>query len=149
MSSAKDPDGGHGEKLTRKQELAIAALLSSPTIEAAAVQAGVAVATLRRWLKDAPFIVEYRTARRQVVEAAVGRLQQASGNAVEALSRNLNCGNAGNEIRAALGVLDQAYRGTELLDLAERLERLGADRSLFEKGQNAARNRRRRARSRT
>ena len=37
---------GHGEKLTRKQEAAIAALLLQPTITAAAAAVGIGEATL-------------------------------------------------------------------------------------------------------
>jgi len=43
---------GHGEKLSRKQEQAIAALLTCPTIEQAAKAAGVGETTLWRWLQD-------------------------------------------------------------------------------------------------
>jgi len=43
---------GHGEKLTRKQDAAIGALLSKPTITGAAGAVGVGEATLRRWLKE-------------------------------------------------------------------------------------------------
>ena len=41
---------GHGEKQTRKQEQAIAALLGCATIELAAEATGVAPITLKRWL---------------------------------------------------------------------------------------------------
>ncbi len=39
---------GHGQKLTRKQEALIAALLTEPTHAAAAARAGVSEATLHR-----------------------------------------------------------------------------------------------------
>jgi hypothetical protein len=39
---------GHGEKLTRKQEAAIAALLSEPTVEAAAARAEIGHQTLKQ-----------------------------------------------------------------------------------------------------
>ena len=44
-------DSGHGEKLTRKKELAIVALLTEPTITKAASSAGISEATLRRWMR--------------------------------------------------------------------------------------------------
>ena len=53
---------GHGEKLTRKQDAAIGALLSQPTISAAAQSVGLGEATLRRWLKDPGFLAAYRSA---------------------------------------------------------------------------------------
>ena len=115
-----------GERRGRRprQEAAIAALLAEPTIEAAATKAGVGESTLRRWLAEPGFKAAYRTARRLVVEAAIGRLQQAATEAVDALSRNLTCGNAAVEVGAAKAILDQSIKAVELVDLAERVEAL-------------------------
>jgi hypothetical protein len=115
---------GHGTKLDRKREQAIAALLSEPTVEAAAKKARVGYRTLKEWLRDPGFLADYRAARRDVVEAAVVRLQQMTLGAALTLHRNLTCGKAGDEVRAAIAVLDQAFRGTELLDLAGQLAEL-------------------------
>jgi len=115
---------GHGEKRSRRQEQAIAALLAEPTIEAAAVRAGVSANTLGRWLQDAAFLSAYRDARRAVVESAIARIQGATSEAVDALRRNLTCGRPGDEIRAAVAILAHAARGVELLDLAARLDTL-------------------------
>jgi hypothetical protein len=111
-------------KLNRKQEALIAALLTEPTHAAAATKAGVSEATLHRWLHLPAFQAAYRLARRGIVETAIGRLQQSTGKAVEALERNLACGHPGNEIRAALGILDHAVKAVELVDLVERVEEL-------------------------
>src|SRR5262245_66632042 len=78
--------GGHGEKLTRWQDVAIACLLSEPSIKRAAKKAGLDESTLRGWLKLPGFAAAYRQARRQVVEQAVGRRQRASGKAVGTLA---------------------------------------------------------------
>ncbi len=115
---------GHGEKLSRKQEAAIAALLSAPTIKDAARGCDVSEVTLWRWLQLAEFAAAYRAARRQVVERAVSELQAATGEAVETLKRNLHCEQANVEIRAAQIILEQAIKGVELIDLQERIERL-------------------------
>jgi transposase len=115
---------GHGNKLDSKQELAIAALLSMPTQRRAAAKVGVSLSTLSRWLGQPEFRDAYRQARRRLVDDAVARLQRASGKAVEALVRNLKAPKAADQIRAALGVLEQAWKGTELADLLERLEQL-------------------------
>src|SRR5450759_4078676 len=72
---------GHGEKLGRKQEEAIAALLSQRNIEEAARAAGVGTRTLIRWLKLPDFGKEYRKARREAVHQSVARMQQATGAA--------------------------------------------------------------------
>jgi hypothetical protein len=110
--------------MTRKQDAAIAALLTEPTIEAAALKAEVAYSSLRGWLRLPDFQAAYRAARRSVVEAALARLQQATGAAVDTLQRNLTCGKSGDEIKAAVAVLDHAVKAVEVLDLAERIAAL-------------------------
>lgn len=115
---------GYGEKISRKQEAAIAALLRDPTIKQAARAVGVGEVTLWRWLKQEGFSAAYKVARRQVVEAAIGYLQEATVEAAATLRRNLTCGQPAVEVRAALGLLEQALQGQELLDISDRLEAL-------------------------
>jgi hypothetical protein len=42
----------------------------------------------------------------------------------ETLERNLTCGHPGSEIRAALGILDNAVKAVELMDVVERVDQL-------------------------
>jgi hypothetical protein len=76
---------GHGQKLTGKHEALIAALLNERTHAAAAAKAGVSEATLPRWLRLPAFRAGYLQARRELVEGAVGRIQAATGQAVDTL----------------------------------------------------------------
>ena len=115
---------GHGDKLSRTQEKAIASLLSTRTIGEAAKVCGINDATMWRWLQLPDFQAAYRAARRQVVERAITELQAATGEAVETLKRNLSCGKPEAENRAAQIILEQAVKGVELIDLQERVERL-------------------------
>ena len=115
---------GHGEKLTRKQEQAIGALLSEQTLGAASEQAGVSEATLRRWLKLPDFLAAYREARRQVMEKAIAQLQQSSWAASTTLIRLLASGSDSVRLRAAQTILEQANKGLELIDFEERLTAL-------------------------
>lgn len=108
----------------RQYDLAIAFLLIEPTIAAAAGRAGVSEGTLIRWMKEPEFQVAYRQARREVVERSIGRLQQASGEAVETLQRNLKCGAPPAEIAAARAILDKAIQGLEVSDLRSKVARL-------------------------
>lgn len=124
--------------LTRKQESAIASLLSTTTIKEAAAQAGIGEVTLWRWLQEQEFAAAYRAARRQVVERAISELQSATGEAVEALKRNLACENPAVEIRAARIIIEQAIKGVELVDLQERVERLEGLLEEQEKGRKRA-----------
>jgi hypothetical protein len=57
---------------------------------------------------------------------AVARLQSGAGEAVDALRRKLSCGRPGDEMRAAVAIIDHAARGVELLDLTDRIEALEA-----------------------
>jgi hypothetical protein len=112
---------GHGEKLSRRREAALAALLSEPTLGQAADKAGVSERTLRAWLKLPDFLAD-RDARRQVVEGAIARLQQATNQAVDTLCDLLGGDTpAPTRARAALGILDQAAKGVALLDHDERI----------------------------
>jgi hypothetical protein len=112
--------------MSRKQELAIAALLREPTIEAAAKAVGIAPITLLRWLQVPEFRVAYREARRQVVEGAIAYLQAATNEAVETLRKVMVDGEApaSSRVSAARIVLETAIRGVELLDLEVRVEQL-------------------------
>jgi len=117
---------GHGEKLTRKQDQAVAALLAEPTLAAAAARCGVGQTTLWRWLQDPAFNEAYRSARRTVVDATIATLQQAAGEAVACLRRNLTCGRPGVEVRAATTILEQVLGTSDRADLEARLRRLEA-----------------------
>src|SRR5438128_6187433 len=72
---------GFGEKLGRKKEAAVLALLSSRNVEEAARAAGVTARTLFRWQKEPEFDAAYREARRAAVSQANARIQQAAGAA--------------------------------------------------------------------
>jgi hypothetical protein len=115
---------GHGDKLSRKQEQALAALLELPTIAAAADKVGIGERTLRNWLKLPAFQAAWRDARRQVVEESVALLQRIAAKAVATVHRNLDCNKPAVEVAAAFGVLDRAVKGVELVELVERIEAL-------------------------
>ena len=112
---------GHGEKLTRKQDAAIGALLSQSTISAAAQSVGLGEATLRRWLKEPDFLGAYRATRRDALEHCVALLQKAGSAAVEALQQSLQATSEGVRLRAACAILDYSMKGAELLDLETRI----------------------------
>ena len=117
---------GLGENLTRKQEEALVALLSEPTVSAAAEKIGVNEVTLWRWLKLPDFRNAYRAARREAVEKSIAQLQQSSWAASTTLIRLLASGSDSVRLRAATTILDQANKGVETLDFEERLAALEA-----------------------
>lgn len=117
----------NGTKRSRKHEAAIAALLREPTLLAAAQAIGVNEQTLRRWLKDPAFAADYKAARRQTLELAVGALHDLAGEAVLTLRQTLTADvPAAVRVRAALGILERAFAGAEMLDLDARVEALEA-----------------------
>jgi hypothetical protein len=107
--------------MERLQERAVAALLDRPTVSEAAAAVGIDESTLGVWLRDSAFQAAYAVARREILERTVARLLAVTGEAVEALRRNLGCGKPAAEIRAATAILDHAARGVEAVDLAEQI----------------------------
>jgi hypothetical protein len=117
---------GHGEKMSRRQEQAIAALLTEDTVEQAATKAKVPYRTLKHWLTLPAFQTAYRQARTQLLERVVSRLLTATTEAVATLKRNLTCGKPGVEVRSALAIIQQGLHGVETLDLEAELAELRA-----------------------
>jgi len=114
-----------GGKQDRKREVAIPAQLSKPTIAEAAQVAGIGERTLRHWLRDdRNFKTAYQEARHQAIQTAVGQLQGLLAKATDTLARTMTCGSPAVETRAALAVIEQAFKGAETLDLLERVEAL-------------------------
>lgn len=113
---------GHGEKLTRRRDQAVVALLREPTIGEAARAIGVGEATLGRWLQDDDFRTAYQDACRQLFDHTLAELQRATNEAVQTLVRTLRCGTPSVELKAAEGVLRWADRAVELADIQERLK---------------------------
>ncbi len=70
----------------------------------------------------APAVIE--AGRLKVLSGATSQLCDATADAVATLRRNLTCGNPQAEIRAAQMVLELAYRGVEVEELAARIDEL-------------------------
>ena len=118
LSGRKTQLEGHGQKLTGKQEAVIAALLTEPTYATAAAKAGICETTLYRWMHIPSFRAAYRRARRELIEAAIGRIQAATGQAVETLLSVARQGKRESDrVRAATALLDHACRGLEQADV--------------------------------
>ena len=114
---------GHGAKFGRKQEEAIAALLSQRSIEEAARAVSLNPNTLLRWLQLSEFRDAYLKARREVVHQSVARMQQATGAAAITVLKLMTDPNvpAAVRLRAAESVFGVAMKGIEIEDLDARL----------------------------
>jgi hypothetical protein len=119
---------GHGQKLSRKEEAAISALLTQGTLAEAASLAGIGEATLRRWLQHEDFQAAYRRARRETVSQAVAHLQRVSGEAVETLRTIMQDDQKPSSARvtAARVILELSIKAVELEDLEVRIAALEA-----------------------
>ena len=112
-----------GSILGRKQEDAIAALLTQRNVEEAARAAGIGTRTLLRWLKLPEFQAAYRQARREAFGQAVARLQQGASAAATTLLKTMidPATPASVRVRAAECVMNQATKAIEIEGLEARL----------------------------
>jgi hypothetical protein len=113
--------------LSRKQQKALSALVSQPTLTLAAAQASITERTLYRWLaEEGAFRAEYRRLQRELVSNATYQLAKASNNAVNCLISVMNDGDAppAARVSAAKLILEMAYRGIEMDDLGARITSL-------------------------
>ena len=106
------------------REQALTALLESASITEAAEKSGLSPKTIRRYLEDKDFAEEYRSARRQLFEQNIVRLQSLHAGAVATLERNLSCNNPSVEVRAAQIIIEGNRKDFETLDILERLEKM-------------------------
>ena len=110
------------------KERAIAALLTEPTLQAAADRAGISYTTLWRYMQQDDFQRAYRSARRDALAQATARLQAVATEAVEALRDVLNNARYSPyaRVQAAKAILDLAYRASEIEDVQDRIVALEA-----------------------
>jgi len=117
---------GHGNKLSRKKEQAIIALLEAPTVKEAAKMVKINPATLYKWMALPEFEEAYRKARHRAMGEAIARLQQASSKAVATLWDVMGDQEAtpASRVTAARAVLELGMRGTEIEVIEVRLKQL-------------------------
>ncbi len=115
-----------GSILGRKQEDAIAALLTQRNLEEAARTAGIGARTLLRWLKLPEFQAAYRKARRDAYGQCFARLQQGSSAAATTLLKLMLdvATPPSTRARCAETVLNQATKAIEMEDIEARVAEL-------------------------
>jgi hypothetical protein len=117
---------GYGEKINRKKEQAISALLSQPTLKAAAEVAGIGEKTLWRWLQNEDFQDAFMEVRRQLVQQVLSNIQRSMSKAVNTLLEVMDDPDspASSKVQAARSIIDVGLKGLELEDFELRLSRL-------------------------
>ena len=123
---------GHGSKFGRKQEEAIAALLTHASVPDAARSIGIGVTTLLRWLQMPEFEAAHRKALRAVFSQAMARLQQNAAAAAQTILKIMVDPNmpASSRLRAADMALEYSLKGIELEDLQVRVSQLEREAGL-------------------
>jgi|SRR5579871_500697 len=117
-------------KLPAKQQQALLALLASASVREAAQRAHVSLRTLYRWLaEDARFQASYRSVRRQLMDQALGCLQDSVGKSVETLAQiaHTRMAPAASRVAACRALLEYGFKGDELAavwHLEERVRHL-------------------------
>lgn len=111
--------------LTLKQEKAIIALMTQPTLQEAAQSIGVSYVTINNWLKNPFFNQEFKRMRDKSLDSALGKIQNSSNNAVNVLIDIMNdeSKNANVRVNAAKIIIDFSMRIRDS-DVAIQLEKL-------------------------
>lgn len=113
-------------KLNAKQEKAIMALLTEPTIGQAAEKAGIGETTLYRWMKEEEFDQAYKEARNHAFSQTISRIQQSTSNAVNTLNEIMENKEspASSRVTAAKTVLEMAIKAHEIENVVSRLDEM-------------------------
>ena len=110
-------------KETNKEKV-LAALIETSSVREAAKVSGISEATIYNYLRDSEFKDGYRNARRQTVESAIAKMQNAASEAVDRLKELQHCENPAVASRCAQIIYESSVKGMETLDFLERLEAL-------------------------
>ena len=116
----------HGAKFGRKQEEAVAALLTQRNIDEAAKAVGIATNTLLKWMKLPDFQKAYREARRAAFSQSIARLQQGTSAAATTLIKLLLDPNTPASVRARVAdsIFAHAAKAIEIEDIDARVSEL-------------------------
>jgi len=117
---------GHGAKLGRKKEEAIAALLVHRNTEEAARAVGIAPKTLLRWQQIPEFQSAFRAAKWAAYSQSIGRLHQMSTAAVSTLGKVMVDPSTppAVKVRAADSILNHTVKAVETEIVETRLTEL-------------------------
>lgn len=124
--------------LPPKQQAALDALLTEPTVAKAAQKIGITERTLYRWMNEPAFARVYAQHRRQAFGQAVALTQRYAPVAVQTLAKLMLDATvpASDRIKAATAILRLGREGIEIDDLQHRVAEL---ESLHEAQQEAQR----------
>jgi AcrR family transcriptional regulator len=107
-----------------REDQALLALISEPTIAKAAEASGISQATLFRYLQDKEFRAEYQRQKRTLLDAALSDLHAAAGDAVACLVEIMTDTKVtpAARVAAARAVLGYSIDTAKIEDVIRRLE---------------------------
>lgn len=111
----------------QKDEVVIAALISTPTIKKASEVCGVSERNIYRHLQDAAFKAKYDKARAELLESYVNSLQQRIGGAIETMQKLID--DKENtppqvQLNAAEAIIKYSLKLTEQIEIIKRIDAL-------------------------
>lgn len=111
---------------TNKQLNFMFALLSEPTTTQAYIKTGISEKTAYKWLKDPIFQMHFKKLRLDFIKNTTAKLQANTTRAVDTLVNIMENDNlsALARVQSARTILEFAYKGVEIEDIQERLDRL-------------------------
>jgi hypothetical protein len=118
--------------LNTNQRRALQALLSEPTIRAAAEKAELGEATIYRYLRDEFFRDELRRRQDEILTATAAALVGLRGKALETLANAQDDDDVSVRVRAANYWLRHVRDAVKLDDLADRVRALEEADRMFE-----------------
>lgn len=109
-----------------RKKMALAALITNPTIRDAAAAAGIDESTLRRYMKDGSFKIAYNRALSELLQDATRQAHNALCAALEVLKGICLSTEENAQVRvsAARSLLDYALKLREATTVEERLSAL-------------------------
>jgi hypothetical protein len=114
-----------GRKSGSQRDRAAFFVAAGRSVTESARESGVSRRTLTAWLTEEPFRQRVRELRDRLLERTVGRLTGAGVKAVKTLVRLTGAGvKAEVQRAAAAALLASLFKGTDMLDIAKRLEAL-------------------------
>jgi len=118
------------QKVNPKQQIAITCIVQGDTQEQAAIAAGVSLATVSRWNRDADFSAELEKQQRMVIPNTTKIIAGRLPTVVRYLYSVVDDPSISHtlRIRAAGTILTHALKFAETSDILERLEALEAMR---------------------
>ena len=119
-------------KLTRRQQRAIAFLVTCPTQEEACRSAGVTRETINTWKRNPVFQAELERQQQLVFSEAIGAIKQSVDEAVVSLRNLVKSENENIRLRASVECIRLGLRIREQIEIEERVRVLEERQESFD-----------------